>query len=115
MTLGEKQRLFALDVSKLIAFVFSVPGREVRFDEAYRSPEEAKANEVAGIGIANSLHTLHLAVDLSLFVNGDYQTTVAAYAPLGVFWEGLRPGNAWGGRFARPDADHFSASYNGVR
>lgn len=112
MTLGDKQRQFTRDVAELIVHAYSL-GFELTFGDAYRSPEQAKANAAAGIGIANSLHCERLAIDLNLFIDGQYQTDSAAYEPLGVYWESIRPGNAWGGRFSRPDGNHFSLAYGG--
>lgn len=112
MTLGDKQRQFARDVADLIVYAYG-RGFELTFGDAYRSLEQAKANAAAGTGIANSLHTLRLAIDLNVFIGGVYQKDSAAYEPLGVYWESLRPGNAWGGRFSKPDGNHFSRSHEG--
>ncbi len=125
-TLGEKQRLFVIDLAHLIVFVYSVPGRELSLGEGYRSDEQAELNalgeagraHVADLiwrdypvlakkitnngkanGIRNSLHGLSLAVDLRLYLNEVYQTSSEPYRPLGDFWKSLRDGNAWGGDF----------------
>lgn len=111
-TLGQKQRRFVRDVARLITFAYS-QGFELTFGDAYRSPEQAKANAASGAGIANSLHCERLAIDLNLFIDGQYQTDSAAYEPLGVYWESIRPGNAWGGRFSKPDGNHFSREHEG--
>ncbi|HGV6771546.1 TPA: M15 family metallopeptidase, partial [Escherichia coli] len=63
--------------------------------------------------IRNSLHTLRLAVDFNLFINGEYQTDTDAYRPLGEYWESI--GGTWGGRFSRADGNHFSLEHNGVK
>lgn len=82
--------------------------------EVQRTPECAALNAKKGTGIANSLHTQRLAVDLNLFVNGKYMTDTKDYLPLGEYWETL--GGTWGGRFkSRPDGNHFSLEHNGVR
>jgi hypothetical protein len=55
-----------------------------------------------------SKHVQGLAFDLALFVNGEYQITLAAYRPLGEYWEALAPSCIWGGRWPRfPDGVHF--------
>lgn len=113
-TLGQKQRRFVRDVARLITFAYS-QGFELTFGDAYRSPEQAKANAATGKGIANSLHCERLAIDLNLFVDGQYQTDSAAYKPLGEFWESLGSDYAWGGRFSRPDGNHFSITHGGRR
>lgn len=113
MTLGEKQRHFAEMVGKLIAWCYA-NGYELTFGEAYRTPEQAALNAQAGAGIAKSLHTIRLAVDLNLFKDGVYQQDSPAYQKLGEFWESI--GGSWGGRFqSRPDGNHFSLEHEGIR
>lgn len=112
MTLGEKQRLFTKLVGMLIEFAYA-NGYELTFGDAYRSPEQAKQNAAAGKGIANSLHCERLAIDLNLFRHGKYLTDSADYKPLGEFWESLGADCAWGGRFTRPDGNHFSIKHAG--
>ncbi|CAI2036161.1 M15 family metallopeptidase [Serratia quinivorans] len=113
MTLSEKQQLFTKLIAQLILWA-DEKGMRVTFGEAYRTPEQAALNAKKGSGISNSLHTKRLAVDLNLFINGQYQTNSAAYLPLGEKWEGL--GGSWGGRFkTNPDGNHFSLEHEGVR
>jgi len=112
MTLGEKQRLFTKLVGKLIEFAYA-NGYELTFGDAYRSPEQAKMNAAAGKGIVNSLHCERLAIDLNLFKLGTYLTATEDYRPLGEFWESLNAECAWGGRFSKPDGNHFSIRHAG--
>ncbi|WP_414483674.1 M15 family metallopeptidase [Serratia marcescens] len=113
MTLSEKQQLFTKLISQLILWA-DEKGYRLTFGEAYRTPEQAALNAKKGSGIRNSLHTKRLAVDLNLFINGQYQTNSAAYRPLGEYWESI--GGSWGGRFRdRPDGNHFSLEHEGVR
>lgn len=112
MKLSEKQQLFAVMVANLIHWA-EEHGYRLTFGELYRTPEQAALNARKGSGIANSLHTQRLAVDFNLFINGVYQTDSAAYRPLGEYWESL--GGSWGGRFSKPDGNHFSLEHNGVR
>lgn len=112
LTLGEKQRDFTLLVAELIRWAYE-QGFELTFGEAYRTPEQAALNAQSGAGIANSLHTKRLAIDLNLFIDGVYQTQSEAYRPLGEKWESM--GGAWGGRFSRPDGNHFSLEHEGIR
>lgn len=114
MTLGEKQRRFTELVGRLIQWAYA-NGFELTFAEAYRTPEQAALNAKSGAGISNSLHTKRLAVDLNLFVNGEWQQLSEAYKPLGEYWESLDPEAAWGGRFSKPDGNHFSLSHEGVK
>lgn len=113
MTLGEKQRLFTRLIAELIQWAYE-NGYELTFAEAYRTPEQAALNAERGTGIANSLHTQRLAVDLNLFIDGEYKTDSFAHKPLGEYWESLDPACRWGGRFTRPDGNHFSITHNGV-
>lgn len=112
MNLGEKQRDFTLMVAGLITWAYE-QGFELTFGEAYRTPEQAALNAKSGAGIANSLHTKRLAVDMNLFIEGVYQTSSEAYRPLGEKWEAM--GGSWGGRFSKPDGNHFSLEHDGVR
>jgi hypothetical protein len=112
MTLGEKQRLFTKLIGLLIEYAYA-NGYELTFGDAYRSPEQARANASAGKGIINSLHCERLAIDLNLFKNGEYLTDSRAYQPLGEYWESLNPDCAWGGRFTRADGNHFSIQHAG--
>lgn len=112
MTLGERQRKFTLMVAKLIAWAYD-NNYELTFGEAYRTPEQAALNAKSGKGVSNSLHTKRLAVDLNLFIEGEYMTTTEAHLPLGLKWESM--GGSWGGRFKKPDGNHYSLSWDGVR
>lgn len=115
MTLAQKQQAFALLVARLILEA-DARGWAVTFGEAYRSPEEAKRLASIGLGIKQSLHTQRLAIDLNLFIDGEYQAVSAAYQPLGEWWEAQSTENlvcAWGGRFSRADGNHFSCEHEG--
>ncbi|MCX8380818.1 M15 family metallopeptidase, partial [Escherichia coli] len=110
MKLSEKQQLFAVMIADLIHWA-QEHGYRLTFGEAYRTPEQAALNAKSGKGIRNSLHTLRLAVDFNLFINGKYQADTDAYRPLGEYWESI--GGTWGGRFSRADGNHFSLEHNG--
>lgn len=112
MTLGDKQKRFTRMVADLIVWSY-VQGYELTFGEAQRSQAQAEANAKSGAGIAKSLHLIRLAVDLNLFIGGVYQDKSEAYRPLGEYWEAL--GGSWGGRFSKPDGNHFSIEHEGVR
>lgn len=110
MTLREKQSLFVRLVALLICEA-QMKGYELTFGEAYRTPEQAALNAKAGTGIANSLHTQRLAIDLNLFKDGAFLTSTEAHRPLGEFWESLHELCRWGGRFK--DGNHYSLSHGG--
>lgn len=115
VTLGDKQRLFTRLVGLLIEYAYQ-QGYELTFGEAFRTPEQAKAHAKVGKGIANSLHSMRLAIDLNLFKDGAFLTRSEDHAPLGVFWKSLHPECCWGGDF-RPmqDGNHYSLSHGGVK
>jgi len=114
MTLREKQSLFAQHIGWLLIVARGM-GFDVTLGEAYRAPEIAAMYARDGRGISNSLHTQRLAIDLNLFKDGTYLTTSEAYTPLGEWWERQHELARWGGRFSRPDGNHFSFEHKGVR
>lgn len=113
MSLGEKQRLFTKLVADLIKYIYA-EGYEASFGEAYRTPEQAELNAKKGTGIRNSLHTKRLAIDLNLFFEDVYQPHSESYEFAGSFWEKLHPDCRWGGRFKKPDGNHFSLTFEGI-
>lgn len=114
MTLLQQQQLFVQLIGQFIAWVYA-QGYELTFSEAWRSPQEAAIQAAAGAGIACSLHTERLAIDLNLFKTGEYLTTIDDYRPLGVQWCSMHPVARWGGNFTRIDVDHFSMEWEGVQ
>lgn len=112
MTLGQKQRRFTRCIGQLIAHAYE-RGYELTFGDAYRSPEQAAANAAAGTGIANSVHTIRLAVDFNLFKDGAYLTDTEAHRPLGDYWKSLDDDARWGGDFSKPDGNHYSFTHEG--
>ncbi len=110
MTLRQKQSRFARLVATLLLEAERL-GFEVTFGETYRSPEEAARLAKLGKGIATSLHTQRLAIDLNLFREGRYLSSTEAHRTLGEFWETLDPLCRWGGRFG--DGNHYSLEHGG--
>ena len=113
MTLREKQSAFALLVARLILQADRM-GYAVTLGEAWRSPDEAARLATVGKGIARSLHTSRLAIDLNLFRDGAYLTSTEAHRPLGEWWEAQSTEQyecAWGGRFR--DGGHYSLAHGG--
>ena len=102
------QTEFVQDVGRLIAWVYEHPTWALTFGEAQRPPEVAAIYAAQGRGIAKSLHIDRLAIDLNLWMDGIWRPETEAHAPLGVYWEALRPSkNRWGGRFKKPDGGHY--------
>jgi hypothetical protein len=89
--------------------------QSVTLGECWRTPEQALWNATHGTGVAHSLHTERLAIDLNLFKDGVYLTTPEAYAQLGAWWVTLGPMYRWGGNFKSRDNDHYSISPDGTR
>ena len=112
MTFLEAQQRFMQMLGKLIDWCY-LNGYQLTAGEAYRTPEQAEWNEAHGKGIKNTLHTQRLAIDLHLFKGRQYLTEVEDVLPMGEFWETM--GGSWGGRFDKPDTDHFSLAWKGVR
>lgn len=86
-------------------------GFEVTLGEAWRPPELAALYAKQGRGIANSLHTQRLAVDINLFKDGVWVKETEGHRILGEWWESI--GGTWGGRFG--DGNHYSLEHNGVK
>jgi len=110
VTLREKQSLFVRLVGDLIVHA-TAEGYELTFGESWRTPEMVALYKVRGIGSGKSLHPDRLAIDLNLFVNGEYQAGTEAHRPLGLWWENLHPLCRWGGRFN--DGNHYSLAHEG--
>lgn len=115
MTLSEKQRVFTMNIGKLIGWAYA-NGFELTFGDAYRDPRLAALNAEEGKGIVNSLHSRRLAVDFNLFKDSAYIAQSEMYRPLGDFWKSLDEQNRWGGDF-KPlaDGNHFSMEDAGTK
>jgi hypothetical protein len=113
LSLRATQSLFTRLVARLIDEA-TLRGYDLTFGETYRSAEDAARLAARGLGIADSLHTRRLAIDLNLFRAGVYLTATEDYRPLGEWWEAQSGPDyqcAWGGHFG--DGDHFSIAYEG--
>lgn len=113
MTLREQQSLFARLAAELIVWAYA-QGYEITLSEAWRSPEEAEVQAKRGAGIAHSLHSQRLAIDLNLFRQGQLLAAKDDYRPLGEKWKSMHELARWGGDFTRVDADHFSLAWGGM-
>lgn len=134
MTLGDKQEKFAVCLAQLLLRI-AADGYRTRLRELYRAPETAKLYSETCIrcpwkkgehvgkdhafkarGVANSVHTQGLAIDLLLVTpDGEVQLSdnQGHYTPIGEFWEKLSEHARWGGRFSDPG--HFSFEHGGVK
>jgi hypothetical protein len=114
-TLFEKQTEFSVLVARLILQAVDM-GYQVKIGEVLRPKEMAQIYAARGIGVKNSLHIIQLAIDLQLFLGGEFLTHSEDYEPLGLWWEKQSTDDfkcAWGGRFG--DGNHFSLEHNGVK
>ena len=101
------QQIFALNVAKLIQYIYE-QNHSCTLGEAFRTSEQAELYAKEGKGIKNSLHCRRLAIDLNLFSPDDkYLKAYDDYEPFGLYWEELHADNRWGGRFMRLDLQHF--------
>lgn len=105
MTLREKQSKFAKMTVLLFGYI-DLLGYEWTYGDTYRDPR-------CPYGADTSLHRSRLAIDVNLFIDGQWQQSSEAYEMLGEFWEML--GGSWGGRFSSPDGNHFSLEHEGRR
>mgnify|MGYP003147804439 CR=1 FL=1 len=115
MSLSTKQQRFTECVGTLIAYAYE-RGYAFTFGDAYRDSRlHGDFGDKRGYGAANSVHKLRLAVDLNLFVDGQYITDTGhpAYTELGELWESLDADARWGGRFE--DGNHFSFEHWGFK
>lgn len=114
MKLLEQQKLFAKLSLQLLAEVIS-KGYEFTYGETYRDPRIAQMDAMAGKGISKSLHTVKLAIDINLFKGSSYLSRTEDHAELGAFWKSLHPLCRWGGDFPKPDGNHYSLEWEGVK
>ena len=119
MTLSEQQRQFSLMLGNFLVWIYQQQGLAVVMGEVKRPVEMQKLYVEQGKSkTMQSKHVDSLAVDLSLFVDGVYQTEGDVYRSLGLKWESM--GGRWGGRFGVDpkdyavkigwDANHFELS-----
>jgi hypothetical protein len=112
-TLGQKQRRFMKMVPRLLDKVHEL-GYEVSSGDAYRDPRLfGEIGIKKGYGHCRSAHKHRLAIDLNLFKDGKFLQSSEDHRPLGEFWESI--GGSWGGRFPKPDGNHYSLEHNGIR
>ena len=104
-----RQKLFAQLATDLMAHILA-EGYEFTFGMALRSREEA-----ARLGFPNSNHTRGLAIDLNLFRGDVYLDRTEDHRAIGEWWERQHELCRWGGRFSRPDGNHYSLAHEGVK
>lgn len=103
MRLSEKQRIFTLNVAKLIVKAYEM-GLELTFGEAYRTREQQLLYVQSGKSkTMDSDHLRRLAVDFNVFKKGHLTYQWEDIKPLGDYWESLHDTNRWGGDWNKND------------
>ena len=104
MSLSEKQREFSVATIHLLSYLHSL-GYEFTWGDAYR-------DDRCNYGHPDSTHRSRLAIDINLFVAGEYisDSEHPAWIKLHDYFELLG-----GSPIIKNDARHFSFSHNGVR
>jgi len=95
MSLVNKQSKFTFALARLLLYAESL-GYQVTLGDAY-----ATTGHIEG-----SFHYKRLAIDLNLFIDGEYIRDSRGHDRLGVFWKLL--GGSWGGDFPNKDFNHYS-------
>jgi len=119
MTELQLQILFSQEAALLVQHAQDL-GYGVTLGEAWRSPEQAQWNAKHGLGVAHSLHTEKLAIDLNLFhrdensINWIFITDDMGHKELGAWWKGRGTNHCWGGDFTTRDWNHYSISPDGI-
>jgi hypothetical protein len=112
MRLSEVQREFSFHIACLIQHIYA-SGNECTFGDAYRDPRAfGEMHDEGPYGRGMSAHKQRLAVDLNLYIDGEYQTTSAAHRPYAEYWEALHEDNVSGINFN--DANHYSRRFGGI-
>lgn len=102
----EKQSIFLQNIAKLILWAFE-NGIELTGGELFRTEEQHQWNLAHGKSKAvRSKHQDRLAMDLNVFINGEYKTDKESYKALAEQWKKLNPNNVAGYDWGW-DANHF--------
>lgn len=106
MGLANLQSEFLCDVAKLILWA-KEQGFQLTGGELFRTPEQQEIYIKTGKSkTSNSKHLKRLAIDLNLFIDGQYMTDKESYKPLAEYWKSLNPKNKAGYDWGW-DANHF--------
>ena len=124
MEMIEKQSGFLRDVARLVMYAHQLEGVMLTGGDLNQDNEWHSRNSWGDVGdrerkpgegpqyktphLKTGQHPKRLAIDLNLFVDGEYITGHHdRFDDLGIFWEGLNIRNRWGGNFKKLDYNHF--------
>lgn len=116
MSLNPLQARLCSVASRMVLYA-EAKGLHLAYGRAFETPEQ---NALVG-GIPNSLHCMRLAIDFVLFdADWNYLTKTEDYKILGDWWKSQGPEFCWGGDFVvkgkpKPDGNHFSIAYGGMK
>jgi hypothetical protein len=107
-----KQSQFAYFLGKLICFAYD-QGFEITLGESTVDVMRCdKCGNKVSKHSKHSYHYIRLAQDINLFKfacgGWRYQTTTKSHEVLGEYWESLDLMCTWGGRFSKPDGNHYA-------
>lgn len=112
-TLSQVQRQFARLLPRLLDYIHEC-GYECTLGDAFRDERVHGAFGVKlGYGHPKSGHKRRLAIDLNLFLNGEYLEGTEAHREFGEWWKQQHPRARWGGDFN--DGNHYSFEFEGVK
>lgn len=114
-SLRSLQSLLVRCLGDLIRYAYD-RGYELTLGEAYvQTPRKTRDGAFVedGVHMQSSLHYTRLAIDLNLFVRGEFITKGDHFAwiDLASYWEALDPACKSGLHFG--DANHFSVTFGG--
>lgn len=105
MTLSDRQWSFLKDLALLIQYA-DRRGWKLTGGELWRTLDQQKIYYREGkSSTLQSRHMKRMAIDLNLFIDGEYKPDSSDYKELGEFWESLNEFNRWGGNWN--DGNHF--------
>lgn len=109
MGLGTEQKKFTYAIAKLIIFAYDELGYKLTMGDAFRDPRvHGELGEKKSYSSANSNHKRRLALDVNLFIAGEYITDShhPAWLKLHMVWSQLG-----GAKMLENDANHFEWEY----
>jgi len=106
MKLSQSQRIFSLNLAKLIIWIYD-NGMECTMGEVLRTQEQQEIYVKSGKSkTSNSKHLLKLAADINLFIGGEYKTDKESYKEMAKYWKSLHENNVAGYDWGW-DSNHF--------